>query len=112
MTESLDAIRKAIEEYKTTSDATGDDVCRWMQIISTHLYTLAEERAKYQELFQKSIYNSVTEQGFSVSRAENLAEIRHPELYMLRHIMDAAERVFEDLRSQLSWIKSQKNSGV
>ena len=110
MIESLEAIRKAVAEYKESPDPSGDEICDWLRTITTHLFNLAEERANYQKKYQEIIYNGVREREYSVSRAENIAEVQVPELYMLRYVMKAAEDIVQALRSHLSHLKFQANA--
>jgi hypothetical protein len=109
MTESLEAIRRAVKEYREMKDPTGDDMVRWLQIITTHQFTLAEVKAEYYKKWQSIVFEKVGEfNGKNISRASNIADIKVPELVFLRHVLKASEDVVDALRSHLSHLKSLK----
>lgn len=106
MNESLEAITKCIEWYKKTKEANPNELVEVLRVISSHLFTLETFRADYKKEYEALIFD-ITKDGISVNRAINEAETRIPELYMLRHIIDAAGRVCDSIRTQISLAKHE-----
>jgi hypothetical protein len=48
--------------------------------------------------------------GLSVARAENEAHVKVPEMYLLRRVMDAGYEVIGAIRTNISYLKSERNA--
>lgn len=108
---ALENIADNIKSYRQLKIQyhSGEKLNDILKQISATLYYLETERSKAHDTFQKRIGELVLS-GMTVSRAENQAHIDVPEMYQLRRIMDAAYLVTDAIRSNLSWLKNEKNS--
>lgn len=102
---ALNIVSDNIKKYRETPANDGNTLTEILQQVTSTLYYLEKERAKYHDKYQNRI-NELVLAGNSVSRAENLAHVDVPEMYLLRRVMDAAYQCCDAMRSHLSWIKS------
>lgn len=102
---ALDHITEQLIKYRNTKPDDGNTLTQILQQVGPTLFYLEKERAKYHERYQARI-NELVLAGNSVSRAENMAHVDVPEMYMLRRIMDSAYSCCDAIRTQVSWIKS------
>lgn len=102
---ALEHLTDNIKRYRETPEDDGNALTILLQQITATLFYLEKERAKYHELFQKAVHQLVLS-GEAVNRAENKAHVIHPEMYMLRRVMDSAYTVVDAIRTQISWIKT------
>jgi len=111
MKQHLDELTTYIEIYKSSEvNDDGNTLSECLKHITSALYFLEIERAKYHEKYQEIIHR-LTLKGTPVNRAENEAHVLVPEMYQLRRIMDSAYTVVDSIRTQISWIKTGlKNS--
>ena len=106
---ALEHITSEITKYRQTSVDDGEALVSILQQITTTLFYLEKERAEYHTKFQDEI-NLLILEGNSVARSENQAHVKVPEMYLLRHIMSSAYEVVGALRTQISWLKSERNA--
>lgn len=106
---ALDHIANQVKRYRETGPNDGETMAEILQQISSTLYYLETERAKFHETYQKTIHQLVLS-GEAVNRAENQANVIVPEMYLLRRIMDSGYKVCDSIRTQISWIKSGLNN--
>jgi len=109
MKKGLSIIITIIEVYRETERPTGEELNAWLKNLSAWLFYLEEFRTKAHEDFEKVLY-SHTKEGVSVSKAKNIAETQHPELYELRRMMDSAYRTCDAMRTNISYLKSEKKN--
>ena len=109
MVEALTHITEQIQRYRQTPATDGDALVGILQQLTATLFYLEGERSKYHDKFQCRI-NELIIDGSTVSRAENQTHKEIPEMYKLRHIMTSAYKVVEAIRSQLSWLKTEKHN--
>ena len=109
MNEHLDKITQVITWYEDAELKHLMDLNRALTVLSSNLYHVEVERSKYHDKFQRRIYE-LTANKMTVSRAENQTHKEIPEMYKLRHIMTSAYKVVEAIRSQLSWLKTEKHN--
>jgi len=102
---ALSHISDNIKKYRESDPNDGNGLVEILQQISSTLFYLEKERAKYHEDFQRRINEGVLS-GESVARSENKAHLEVPEMYLLRRVMDSAYKVGDAIRTQISWIKS------
>ena len=102
---ALKHVSDYIKKYRATAPNDGESLTAILQQITATLYYLETERAKYHKTFQETISELVLK-GESVSRAENTAHVKVPEMYLLRRVMDSAYTCCDAIRTQISWIKS------
>ena len=106
---ALEHITESVKAYRKAGINDGDKLVRILQQITATLYYLENERAKVHDKFQVRI-NELILEGNSVSRSENMAHAEIPEMYLFRRIMDSGYKVVDAIRTQVSWIKSEKQS--
>jgi hypothetical protein len=106
---AVDTLSEEIKRYRNTDPNDGNTLVECLQQITPILYYLETERANFHKKFQSIIHEEVLK-GQSVARAENLAHVEVPEMYLLRRIMDSAEGVRDSIRTQISWIKTGLNN--
>ena len=106
---ALEHITSEIKKYRQTSVDDGEALVSILQQITTTLFYLEKERAEYHTKFQDEI-NLLILEGNSVARSENQAHVKVPEMYLLRHIMSSTYEVVGALRTQISWLKSERNA--
>ena len=106
---ALEHIIENVRKYRSTSVDDGEALVGILQQLTATLFYLEKERACYHTKFQETI-NLFIWEGNSVSRSENQAHIQVPEMYMLRHVMSSAYEVVGALRTQISWLKTEKNN--
>jgi hypothetical protein len=106
---ALDHLIVNVKQYRNTNTMDGEALVGILQQLTATLFYLEGERAKYHDEFQK-IINTLVIEGKSVARSENEAHVQIPEMYMLRHIMSSAYEVVGAIRTQISWLKSERNA--
>jgi hypothetical protein len=104
---ALKHLTSKIKEFRSIGVNDGEALVSILQQITATLFYLEKERAEYHKKFQAIIGKEVSS-GTSVSRAENLAHIEVPEMYLLRHIMSSAYEVVGAIRTQVSWLKTER----
>lgn len=109
ITKAIEHISNEIMEYRKCGVNDGEQLVRHLQQISATLFYLEKERAATHAQWQSTL-NQLVLEGMSVSRAENEAHVKHPEMYLLRRIMDSAYTSIDAIRTQISWIKSEKQN--
>lgn len=109
MQDSLDEVTQCIEWYSENKNASPHKLVEILRVISTNVFFLETYRANFKHSYESMVFNEVNE-GSSVARAVNKAEVELPELYMLRHIIDSSYRVCDAIRTQVSLMKSEKTN--
>lgn len=106
---ALAHLTEQIKLYRETDVMDGEALVNILQQITATLYYLESQRAMYHDKFQ-TIINQLVLSGSTVARAENDAHVQIPEMYKLRHIMTSAYEVVGAIRTNISWLKTEKNS--
>ena len=105
---ALNLLSKQIKRYRELRELDGNILTEILQQVTGTLFYLEKERANYHAAWQTIVHQLVLE-GKSVSRAENVAHVEVPEMYMLRRIMDSAYEVVGAIRTNISWLKTEKH---
>jgi hypothetical protein len=63
----------------------------------------------YLYLYENEVFKLV-KGGSTVARAINEANVLYPEMYQLRRIMDGGYRIVDAIRTNISYLKSEKQS--
>lgn len=110
MIEEIEKLNSYVNEYyKMKIDVrNGDKLNYLLQKITGLLYYLETERAQIHDAFQTSIFNGVKDKK-TVARSENEAHVTYPQMYQLRRIQDAGYRVADAIRTNISYLKSEKS---
>jgi hypothetical protein len=109
MIEQLDKLNGFVNEYyKMKIDVrNGDKLNYLLQKITGLLYYLETERSQIHDAFQTAIFEGVKDKK-TVARAENEAHVTYPQMYQLRRVMDAGYRIADSIRTNISYLKSEK----
>lgn len=110
MQELLDKITKIIEDYNSNSDHHPEALLNMGRNLSSSLFFLEKHRAEKHKAFEATIY-SLKMQGQRINAATNEANVKHPELYMLRRFMESAEKVQIQMSIELKWMHAEMLSG-
>ena len=87
----------------------GDQLSYLLQKITGILFFLETVRSEVHDLYENKVFNLVKE-GNSVARAVNEANVKYPTMYQLRRIMDGGYRITDAIRTNISYLKSEKQS--
>jgi hypothetical protein len=98
-----------VKRYYKSNLQDGNELSELLQKITGLLYYLETERSKTHDLYENEVFNLVKE-GSSVARAINEANVKYPEMYMLRRIMDSSYRIVDAIRTNISYLKSERQS--
>ncbi len=109
MEETLIKITEIIKDYYSSNNHNPQGLIDLGRNLSANLYFIEKYRSEKHKAFEATIY-SLKMQGQKINSATNEANVKHPELYMLRRHMESAEKVLGMIRSELSWLKSEINN--
>ena len=107
---TLENLTTYIQAYDDVSLNDGENLNFLLQKINTALFYLENERANFKKQYEQRIYELTTDKKMTVSRAVNFAEVEVPELYFLRRIMDSGYRISDAIRTNISFLKSEKRN--
>jgi hypothetical protein len=110
MNQIVEAITFIIEGFNATTDHHPEGLLTMGNNLASNMFFLEKYRAEAHKAFESTIY-SLKNQGEKVNAATNTANVKHPELYMLRRLIDAAERVHIQISIQLKWLHAEMLSG-
>ena len=108
--QSLEKLTSYIQAYDDVSLNDGESLNFLLQKINTTLFYLESERAIFKKKYENRIYELTTDKKMTVARSINFAEVEVPELYLLRRIMDSAYRCSDAIRTNISFLKSEKRN--
>ena len=109
MRATLDEITTLVEEYKAMTALNGHSLNSILQGITTRLHHLEEIRSDYKKDYEDLVHTGV-KNGDSVARSINEANIKVPELYLLRRFMNSSYRVCDSIRTNISFLKSEMSN--
>ena len=103
MEKHLENITYIIDTYNSLTVPSGAIFSDLLRRLTCELFYLEKYRSDYQEKHNGVMHDF----NGSVAASLILANQKYPELYMLRRIMNAAYRVVDALRSNISFIKKE-----
>ena len=103
----LNDLNKYVNEYYRCNLTDGNQLSRLLQKITGLLYYLESVRSDVHNAFETNVFNMVKEKS-TVARATNAAHVEFPQMYQLRRIMDAGYRVADAIRTNISYLKSER----
>lgn len=106
--EQIKQLQKWVSLYHKANPQDGEALSLYLQKITGILFYLETLRSEVHDKFQTKIFEQTTKHGVSVNRAENEAHVEYPEMYQLRHIMTAGYRITDAIRTNISYLKSEK----
>jgi len=110
MEELINRITKIVEDYNSSSDHHPQGLLDMGRNLTTSLFLLEKFRAEKHKSFEATVYSEKMNNQ-SVSSAINTANVKHPELYMLRRLMESAEKVSIQINTELKWMHAELLSG-
>ena len=108
--QTLEKLTSYIQAYDDVSLNNGENLNYLLQKINTSLFYLETERSNFKNQYEMKVFDLTTNKKMTVARAINFAEVDVPELYMLRRIMDSAYRCSDAIRTNISFLKSEKRN--
>jgi hypothetical protein len=106
----LENLAMYIQAYEDTSLNDGESLNELLQKINVTLFYLEKERANFKKQYENRIFELTTDKKMTVARAVNFAEVEVSELYLLRRIMDSGYRCSDAIRTNISFLKSEKRN--
>lgn len=103
MVNHLTNITQLINRYKNLTINSGAELSDILRQLTCELFYLEQYRSEYQEAHNRIMH----EFKGSVAASLILANEKIPELYMLRRVMNAAYRIVDAIRSNISYIKKE-----
>ena len=110
MKDAVEQIEMLIEYIKACCDCdrtNGDALMHLLQKITGTLFFLEHNRSKFHALYESKVFELVGK-GNSVARSINEANVEYPQMYQLRRIMDGGYRIADAIRTNISYLKSEK----
>ncbi len=108
--EQITELSDYVERYRVCDLNNGYGLSLLLRNITGLLYFLETERAAIHEQFESEVFNLTNGKKMSVARATNEANVKFPEMYQLRRIMTSGYKVVEAIRTNISFLKSEKQS--
>jgi len=105
----INDLNNYVDQYYKCNLQDGDELSMLLQKITGLLYFLETVRSSTHDQFETKVFNLVKD-GSSVARAINEANVEFPEMYKLRHVMTAGYRIVDAIRTNISYLKSEKQS--
>jgi len=105
----IEDMNKYVNQYYKCDLQDGNELSTLIQKITGLLYFLETVRSSTHDLYETKVFNLVKD-GASVSRAVNEANVEFPEMYQLRHIMTSGYKVVDAIRTNISYLKSERQS--
>lgn len=103
---ALKHITAEIIKYRVTDVMDCEALSTILQQLTGTLFYLEKVRSDFHDKWQIRV-NQLVIEGMSVNRAENIAHVEYPQMYMFRRVMDSAYKVADAIRSQLSYAKRE-----
>ncbi len=107
--EQIKLLSDHVNDYYKCDLSDGNQLSTLMQKITGLLFFLETVRSETHDLFETKVFNLVKD-GNSVARAVNESHVIYPEMYQLRRIMDGGYRIVDAIRTNISYLKSEKQS--
>jgi hypothetical protein len=105
----IEILTEYVKAYYDCDRTNGEDLMHLLQKITGTLFFLEHNRSKFHALYESKVFELVGK-GNSVARAVNEANNEYPEMYQLRRVMDGGYRIVDAIRTNISYLKSEKQS--
>lgn len=105
--EQINKLNKYVNRYYNCNRQDGNELSLLLQKITALLFYLESVRSEIHDMYESEVYNLV-KGGASVARAVNEANVKYPQMYQLRRIMDGGYRIADAIRTNISYLKSEK----
>lgn len=110
MNDIVETVTLIVEEFNSTVDHHPEGLLTMGNALASNMFFLEKYRAEAHSAFESVVY-SLRNQGEKVNAATNTANVKHPELYMLRRLIESAEKVHIQMSVQLKWLHAELLSG-
>jgi hypothetical protein len=110
MNSVVQTITQVIEDFNETTDHHPEGLLTMGNTLASNMFFLEKYRATAHTAYEATIY-SLRQQNEKANAATNTANVKHPELYMLRRLIEASERVHIQISVQLKWLHAELLSG-
>lgn len=107
---SLEMLSAEVKKYREMKVMDGTQLNTILQQIVGILFYLESEKTKFHDMYQLCVQRFMKEDKYSHAKAENEALVSVPQLYQLRKICEAGGRVADAIRSNLAWLKNERNN--
>lgn len=95
----LSDINEAVERYEIKKLSLTKDQSEILQVLSANVYFLTQYRIEYHKEWMREYFEC---NATSAAAKERHADYHVPELYTIRHVMSAANKVIDSLRTTIS----------
>ena len=96
-----------VNAYYSCNLQDGEELSILLQKITALLYFLETVRSEVHKLYESKVFELVGK-GNTVARSMNEANVEYPQMYQLRRIMNAGYRIADAIRTNISYLKSEK----
>jgi hypothetical protein len=114
--ELLPMLDDCIDDYHRYDNLSMDQLMDLHRRITTINYYLATKKVEAYKDWNECVKTLTKLDGngkkMPYNRASNEADLKHPELYMLRTIIKESTAIAEGIRSNISQLKAQIQNGV
>jgi len=107
--QELEQLNKYVNQYYKCNLQDGNELSLLLQKITGLLFYLETVRASTHDLYETKVFNLVKDK-YTISKAVNEANVEYPQMYQLRRIMDAGYRITDAIRTNISFLKSEKKN--
>ena len=105
----IETLNEYVNKYYKSNLNNGNELNELLQKITGLLYYLETVRANTHNNYETMVFNLVKEK-YTVSRAINEANVKYPTMYQLRRVMDAGYKITDAIRTNISFLKSEKSN--
>ena len=106
----LENLAMYIQAYEDTSLDDGEALNELLKKITSTLFYLQNQQAIFKNKYDIMIYELTTDKKMTVARAVNFADVKIPENYLLRKVVEAGIRCQDSIRTHISYIKFEKRN--
>ena len=106
-TKQITDLNKYVSRYYSCNLQDGNELSELLHKITGLLYYLECVRCETHNLYEVNVFELV-KGGASVARAVNESNVKYPEMYQLRRIMESGYRIVDAIRTNISYLKSEK----
>ena len=103
----IEKLNTYVQRYYKCNRQDGEELLLLLQKITSLLYYLETVRSEQHDAFEAKVFELVKE-GNSVARSINEANVTYPMMYQLRRVMDAGYKITDAIRTNISFIKSER----
>jgi|SRR6056297_2364352 len=103
----IEKLNTYVQRYYKCNRQDGEELLLLLQKITSLLYYLETLRSEVHDAYEGKVFELVKD-GNSVARSVNEANVCYPTMYQLRRIMDAGYRVTDAIRTNISYLKSER----